>query len=757
MPRSLRLAALLTAIALGAGPALAQSGGLRGFVTGADDGQPLIGATVLAQGLDAAGAPTGDPRGAAADIDGLYVIPRLEAGRYAVRVSYVGYATVLDTVAVEGGSIRSYDVALPVEASDFEVVVESERSTGGARVTAGVQAIDPKDIDVVPAPDVSGDLASYLTTTPGVVTTGDRGGQLFVRGGEPSQNLVLLDGMALYQPFHVLGFYSAFPSDLLAGADLYAGGYPARFGGQVSSVLDIQTRNGNKQRLAAAASVAPFVSAARVEGPLVPGTLSFLASGRVSVVEQGAARLVDQDLPFSFGDVFGKVHGVIGPNAQLSVQGIHTYDRGTIGEDVGGAVPEEVSYRNTAAGLRFLYLPNVTALRAEILLNGSLLDSEQGLDPERNVPLRSSSVGRISTEVHLTYYLPSVDVKAGLFVRTNRLETSLDRIGGVTDAEYFTEAGSYIEPEVRLGDLSLQGGLRVQSYPNDGRTYLEPRARAVYQNGPHELSAAGGLYHQEVIGINDRRDVANVFTAWTRRPGGVVEAWHGIGGYRLDVGNGLEFVAEGYVKFLDELSVAEWTAFPRFTTELQPATGEVKGLDVRAEYRRGSVYGYVGYGASEVVYDAKGPNLQLWYGEETLRFNPPHDRRHQVSTLLSATVAGFDVSARWQFGSGLPFTRALGFDSFVPTDGPADVFVEAGTRRVIYERPFGGRLPTVHRLDVSVDRTFALSAGVDLTAQAALINAYDRRNLFYYDTFTLRRVDQLPLLPSFGLKLAFND
>ncbi|WP_412070078.1 carboxypeptidase regulatory-like domain-containing protein [Rubrivirga sp. IMCC43871] len=746
---------LLAAVLLTAAPAFAQAG-LRGFVTGADDSQPLIGATVLAQRVGPDGSPIGDPRGGATDLDGLYVVPRLDTGRYLVRVSYVGYETRIDTLTL-AGEIRSYDVALRVATGDFEVVVESERTTGGARVTAGVQAIDPKDIDVVPAPDVSGDLASYLTTSPGVVTTGDRGGQLFVRGGEPSQNLVLLDGMALYQPFHVLGFYSAFPSDILAGADLYAGGYPARFGGQVSSVLDIQSRNGNKQRLAAAASVAPFVSAARVEGPIKRGSISFLASGRVSVVEQGAARLVDQDLPFSFGDVFGKVHAVLTPNAQLSVQGIHTYDRGTIGEDVGGAVPEEVRYNNTAAGLRFLYLPNVSALRAEILINGSILDSEQGFDPVRNVPARSSSIGRISSEVHLTYYLPSVDIKSGLFVRTNQLETSLDRIGGVTDAEYFTEAGAYIEPEFRLGPLALQGGLRLQSFPNDGRTYVEPRGRAVLTAGVHELSAAGGLYHQEIIGINDRRDVANVFTAWTRRPGGVVEAWHAIAGYRVQPTRGVELVAEGYYKLLDELSVAEWTAFPRFTTELQPATGEVRGLDLRAELRRGTFYGYVGYGLADVVYDAKGPNLQLWYGEETLRFSPPHDRRHQLSTLVSADVAGFSVAARWQFGSGLPFTKALGFDQYLSAATAFNVFADAGSDRVIYERPFGGRLPTVHRLDLSVDRTFRLRPGVDLTAQAALINAYDRRNLFYYDTFTLRRVDQLPLLPSFGVKLAFND
>ena len=746
----LRFALVLLALAF-ATDAAAQSAALRGFIRDAGDGQPLIGATVLATPLDT----DADPRGAASDTDGLYVIPRLAPGRYLVRASFVGFETLRDTLDLEAG-VRSYDVELRLDERLMEAaVVESERSGGGARVTAGVQTIDPADIAMVPTPDVSGDLASYLTTTPGVVTTGDRGGQLFIRGGEPSQNLVLLDGMAVYQPFHVLGFYSAFPSDLLSGADLYAGGYPARFGGHISSVLDVHSRTGNKRAFAAQGSVAPFVSAAQIEGPLSRDAVSFLGSARVSVVEQGAARSVDQDLPYDFGDLFGKVHATVTPNAQVSVSALRTWDRGTIGEDVGGLAPEEVRYSNTAAGLRFLYLPSIAPLRAEIFANVSELNSEQG---EREAAARTSAVGRLAFETNLTYYVGVADLHAGTFLRTNRLQNSLDQINGTIEREYYTEVGAYVEPEVRLGPLSLQAGLRLQSFPNDGRSYLEPRAKAVFQSGMHELSAAAGIYHQEVVGVNDRRDVANVFTAWTRTPTGeVASARHLLGGYRLSPRPWLELVAEGYYKDLDNLAVAEWSAFPRFTTELQPATGEVAGLDTRVEVRLRDAYAYLGYGLSRVVYDAQGENLQLWYGEETLRFSPPHDRRHQVTALVSGTVAGFELSARWQFGSGLPFTQALGFDRFVDPSGPSDPYQTAGLPRVIYGRPFEGRLPTFHRLDLSVERGFDLGARSELRVQGALINAYDRANLFYYDTFTLRRVDQLPLIPSLGVKLVFND
>ena len=110
---------------------------------------------------------------------------------------------------------------------------------------------------------------------------------------------------------------------------------------------------------------------------------------------------------------------------------------------------------------------------------------------------------------------------------------------------------------------------------------------------------------------------------------------------------------------------------------------------------------------------------------------------------------------RWEFGSGLPFSRAIGFDGFALIDDIEKASDIAGIRRVIYERPYNAVLPTYHRLDISLARTFSLGPA-DVTLQGSVINTYDRRNLFYLDIFTLRRVDQLPLVPSFGLKVAFR-
>lgn len=126
-----------------------------------------------------------------------------------------------------------------------------------------------------------------------------------------------------------------------------------------------------------------------------------------------------------------------------------------------------------------------------------------------------------------------------------------------------------------------------------------------------------------------------------------------------------------------------------------------------------------------------------------------------MSALLSTSWRGFDVSLRWQFGSGLPYTRPLAFDGFAIVDEVKTAFQLEHSRRVIYERPFDSLLPTFHRLDASIERTWRVRAAA-LTLQASAINLYNRRNLFYVDVFTLERQDQLPFVPSLGLRISFE-
>lgn len=744
MPRLLFLTLALAA------SASAQTTSLRGFVTDAANGQPVLGANVA---LWAPGAPEA-LRGAAADGDGFYAVPGLTPGRYVARATAIGYQTRIDTLDVRAGG-TTWDVALtPATAELGTVTVQSERTAGSANVEAGFQRIRAEDIAIVPAPDVTGDLANYLVSLPGIVASGDRGGQLFVRGGDPSQNAVFLDGIPVFQPFHVLGFYSAFPADLLQNADVYAGGFDSRYGGVLSSVLDVTARPGNLRRVAASASVAPFVAAASVEGPIVRDRLSVLASARVSTVEALAAQYVSAPLPFSFGDVLGKVYFTPTATSRFSLTGLHTYDRGGIGL-ASGDRPDEMRYTNSAGGFRYLLLPSQSPLLAEISISYARYDAELGPSAEQaavrpEVGVRSTSLARFTTDIDLTYLLRGLDLRYGLFLRRTFTSSELDELfqNLVTEREEVLEPGVYAQPTLRVGPLAVSPGFRYTF--TEGR--LEPRLRATLEVGPHRLSAAAGRYVQPVVGVSDRRDATSVFTAWTVAPEGAVPtADHAILGYRLRPVPWADVSVEGFYKRMTDLSVSEWTAFPRLTTRLQSADGEAYGADLRAEVRRGRAMVLVNYGLAYVTQTITDPRNEVLYGDEVFTFRPAHDRRHQASVVASVPIAGVTASVRWQFGSGLPFSRALGFDVFLPPDGSTDPTGEPGTPRVIYDRPFNAELPTYHRLDLSVDRDFVLRAGT-LTVQGGLLNAYDRRNLFAFDVFTLERVDQLPVIPTLGLR-----
>lgn len=734
----------------------AQTALVRGFVTDAANGEALQNVNVvLVDSIEVV-------RGSATNAAGFYAISRLPAGRYVLRATFIGYRTHIDTLNLSADDVRSVTFTMTRSSAEEldEVIVESDEDGGATGLTAGVQTIRPVEIERVPTPGVSGDLATYLTTLPGVVNTGDQGGQFFIRGGEPSQNLVLLDGILVYQPFHVLSFYSAFSTDVLRQVDFYAGGFSAKYGGRLSSVVDITSRNGNNKAFEGSVSVSPFIVAGLFEGPLWPGRVSYLASLRQSVVEQGASRLIGQEVPFRFNDAFLKVHGLVTRNSRLSFTGLRTTDQGRIGQgesarQLGTFLPEAVRWQNDAYGLHYLFLPGSLPVLADMNFSVSQLRSTLG--PKQR-PTRSSSTARLNFSVDITQYGGLADVKWGLFARTLELKS---RLNGLfqnlrVEREYVTEAGMYLEPDFKLsGELNIEPSLRIHAFPSKNEVYVEPRIRAVWQRGRDRFSGAAGFYHQEIVGISDRRDAANVFTAWAAVPiGEVPSAVHAILGYQRDLGGGMTMVAEGYWKHLSNLFVPEWTAFPRLTTNLQQAKGKVLGLDTRLEVRRPRYYAYISYGLSSVRYEAMQASIPVWFGSRSLNYRPAHDRRHQINALFSTRWRGIEASVRWQFGSGLPYSRALGFDGFILMDGEVDVFTEQGDRRVVYERPFNGVLPTYHRLDLSLERKFTMR-GSEATALFSLINAYDRDNIFYLDLFTLRRVGQLPLLPSLGLKVGF--
>ncbi len=744
MPARIRPLALV-ALVLAALTAQAQS--VRGFVSDAERG-PLAGASVALQRIDAdAGL-----QGAVTDAQGFYEVT-LSPGRYAARATYVGYVAAFDTLAVGDGPTTWSPVLAAGEALD-EVVVRADG--GAADVSGGLQRIRPADLARVPTPDVAGDLATYLQSLPGVVSLGDRGGGLFVRGGTPSQNLVLVDGAPIYQPFHLLGFFSAFPEDLVSSVDFYAGGYGAKYTGRVSSVLDISLRDGSTEHVVASASLGPFVAGVQAEGPIRAGVSSWLVSTRGSVIEPIAETLLGRPVPLRFVDAIAKL-ATTGPTSRCTATLLGTYDRGTL----DAAEDDAYVYRNGVLAGRCLVFPPGAAGRFEVQASLSHLGSEVGAPAQAGRgALAAGDRDRASslTEVRFGAVLRrpvrgimlEYGVQASTYATSYRLGESFASVR--EQGALILGAAAHVEAEIPLGTVRVTPGLAVSLQPYSFSTVLEPRFRAEWAPagaaGP-QVAFAGGLYRQSLVGLVDERDAGSPFIAWAGPPEGEAEtsARHAVLGGSLPLGGGVRVGAEGYAKRVRDLPVPIWTSRAEFTTTLTQATATSVGADARVEYTSDAVYAYLGYGLGRTEYETAQALYRTLFGELAQRYAPAHDRRHQVQFTVQVRRGDSDLAVRWQFGSGLPYTRPYGFDTFVPPLGIPEVTEEPGVRRVLFERPFNGRLPMFHRLDVSAGTEISVGARAAIDLRAGALNVYNRDNLLYYDVFQGRRVDQLPLVP----------
>jgi hypothetical protein len=709
-----------------------QQAAIQGIVGSSLTGSPLEGVEVTLEASDQRVHRTSTDR------NGFYQLGNLEPGPYTLRGVYIGHAPHSRAVTLAPGERATLSFRLePVPVELEGIVVLQER--GAAVRDLGRQIVTPADLRLVPVPGGSGDLTSYLQTLPGVVTTGDRGGQLYVRGATAAENLVLIDGAPIYQPFHILGFFSVFPEDLISSADFYAGGHGARYSGRTSSVLDVRIREGDPNRHRAVVGVSPFIAEALVEGPL--GNVTWVASARRSLIEETSGPLLGRTHPFTFESQLLKVTSTAQRDDRCSVLALRTADRGRLD-------PEEpashVAWTNGLLGLRCVTLRPT----GQLLEVNFSYTSSSSTAVTRGLSELSSSVWRVQHDTRATTMIASVPVEAGFHTHLENLTYDLKELFGNqgTSADAVFGAYGYVDAAVPMGRrIEVRPGVVLTVSPQVG---FEPRLRARWEplgRSSEVVQGALGLYRQYVVGTSDQRDVGSVFVAWMSAPDGVpLEALHAMLGWQQTLGGGLRWSLEGYHKQLKAIPVPVWRRVARFTTELGRADGEVHGADARLEYATSHFYGFIGYGYSWTRYSWRTD--AGWWEQQVQTYHPPHDRRHQVNALASLDLAGFRASARWQLGSGLPYTRPVGFDEAFDYSRDLPDVHRMGTPRILVDEPYTGRLPVMHRLDVSLERGFDLALG-RLLVQAGVINGYDRRNMFYYDLFSGRRVDQLPVTP----------
>lgn len=751
----------LTLIIIFAFAAQAQTGDVRGFVYDLATGEPVIFTNVIIAGTS---------QGAATDVNGFFSISKVPVGTYNLLVTNIEYDSLFQEVIVEADKITTVKLELVTAERTLNVVtVTAQTQERMTEVKISTIPITVKQIERLPSIGGEPDLAQYLQVLPGVIFTGDQGGQLYIRGGSPIQNKVLLDGMVIYNPFHSIGLFSVFETDIIRSVDVYTGGFGAEYGDRISAVIDITSRDGNKKEFAGQVSASPFLARVLLEGPLTnpentETSLTYLVSAKHSYLDKTSTGLYPyvndgEGIPYQFTDFYGKLSLNNTSGNKINVFGFNFRD------SVNYTDITQFKWNSFGAGTNFVVVP----ANSNALIEGVFAYSQYDVtQTEADNKPRNSFISGFNGGIDFTYFIPEGDVKYGFEAIGFQTDyTFFNRIGQQYQQQQFTtELGLYVKVrKVYDRKFIIEPSLRIQYYASLGEISPEPRLGMKYNLTDRlRLKFAGGLYSQNLISTKSDQDVVNLFTGFLSGPESTLmnpdgtapantklqKATHAIFGIEYDVTNYIEFNVEPYIKYFNQLIEINRNKLtvsdPDFATE----NGKAYGIDFLVKYDYKRLYVWVGYSLGWIT---------RYNGEQTY---PPHyDRRNNVNFVSSYAFGSdesWEVSVRWNFGSGFPFTQTAGFyESIDFLDGIGTDYTNTnGTLGIIYDDKLnGGRLPTYHRLDLSTKKKFEFMNGNKMEATFSVTNVYDRENIFYFDRVRYERVNQLPILPSLALSYNF--
>ncbi len=739
-----------------------QNGTVKGTIIDKKNGQPILYGNVILEGTTI---------GAITNENGFYTITGIVPGSYTLLATYIGYDTSRADFKIVSSEIVNKSLYLSESSIKLGVIdISARREEARSEVRISKVRVTPTEIKALPSTGADADIVQYLQVLPGIISTGDQGGQLYIRGGSPVQNKILLDGLTIYNPFHSIGFYSIFETELIKNVDVLTGGFNSEYGGRISAIVDINTRDGDKTRFGGQVSGSPFMVKGLFEGPIKKyeegkSNASFVFTSKKSIIDETSKTLYDYasvndsiGLPFNFQDTYGKLTFTGASGSQVNLFGFSFTD------GYNNPAIANIGWDNVGGGVNFIMVPS----NSNYILGGIIgySDYEIKIDEEAR-DQRKSRIKELSAGLDFTFFGVNNEVKYGFDIKAIRTEFDFTNPFNtrLTQFQNTTEISGYVNYRQVIGDLVIEPGVRLQHYASQSAFSPEPRIGIKYNVSERlRLKAAGGLYTQNLLSTSNERDVVNLFQGFLSGPESRVngfdgnqiknklqKATHAIAGVEYDLADGMEINVEGYLKDFSQLIIVNRNKLTANDPDYSTETGEAYGVDVSFRWDRPKTYLWLTYSWG---------NVNRYDGEQD--YSTIFDRRHNVNLLATYRfdeAGDFQISARWNMGSGFPFTKTQGFynhNSFIEgvstpfqVDNPDDVgIIFSDTRN-------GGRLPYYHRLDISASKIFHFTEYINMEVTASVSNAYDRDNIFYFDRVEYERVDQLPIIPSIGVKINF--
>lgn len=709
---------------------------LSGYVRDATTGEAMIGATVLLPETR---------QGAYTNAYGFYSLT-VPAGTYDVHFSYLGFQT--DTLQLDLSASLRHDVELtPQEMNLNEVVISSRSKSENVESTEmGVTQLTIAEIKRIPVLFGETDVLKTIQLLPGVKSAGEGNSGFYVRGGGLDQNLILLDEAPVYNPSHLLGFFSVFNGDAINSTKLYKGNMPAEYGGRLSSVLDIQMKEGNRKDFGLSGGIGLISSRLTAEGPIVEDKGSFMVSGRRTYADMFLKLSSDTSLNSSqlyFYDLNAKANYRLGDKDQIFLSGYFGRDKFGLNDVMG------VDWGNATGTLRWNHLFN-----DKLFLNSSLIYSDYDYDitiSPANATI-TSGIKDWNLKEDFTYYANSQNtlkfgVNAIHHTFVPGVVTRDDEVAQEIEARYALETAAYISHKWKVNDrFSVDYGLRASNFTvmgpgtfyrydaegnvTDSSTYgsnevvknyfgLEPRATATYLLGANQSIKGSYARNRQYVHLLSNSTASTPTDVWiptseTVAPE-IADQW-ALGYFRNFDENKWETSVEGYYKKLQNQieykNGADLILNETVESQLVFGEGQAYGAEFLVRKKAGKLTGWVSYTLSRTLREFD----QINEGEP---FSARQDRIHDLSVVAMYDPSPkLSLSAAWVYSTGNAVTL------------PSGTYVIDGKVVALYTERNGYRMPANHRLDLSATLK---GKNPNTNWNFSLYNAYGRKNVYSID------------------------
>lgn len=721
--------------------ACTQTGTLRGVVEDSTSGEAIAYVNIFVASTKI---------GIATDLNGNFTLPSLPANKnIIIKVTCVGYINKEIPLILAPDKLTQITIKLvPTRYQLREVETIGKRISRERETDLGLNRMTIKELELLPQ-GVETDIMRSLQLIPGVKSAGDISARYYVRGGSSDENLVLLNGVSVYNPFHAMGLFSVIDPDMINVVEFYKGGYTAEFGERLSSVLNLVTKNGNRNKYTGSASLGFLSTKASVEGPIPNG--SFIITGRKSLFDNVLRKFTNyKDAPFDFYDFSFKANYSTNDDktlSRISVFGFNSMDQ-LLNKN---QLKEDFNWSNNILGASWFQAWEVP-LYSELTVSMSNFNAE--LIPNQSDALaRKNQVSDITLKMDFNYIYDSRDeLRVGYSIKSFRTDYTFANLNNLTTKinDYSANISVYGKYRfLRLNTFIADAGVRMNAatLANNNNTRIEPRLNSKLNINPLiSLKFAWGIYSQEMVTLTDDNDIVSLFEPWIIVPDYLTapSAIHYVVGADINLSENLLLNIEGYYKLLRNITELNKEKVSAQDPDLVSSKGESYGWEFTLTLLEKRISAMLGYSLSWAFRETNG---WLYY--------PRYDYRHQVIFDASYNLGNdWNISAIWIFSSGQPFTQIEGFYDKLNFDN-------LYTQWFMYEsyQPYTiladknlGRLPYYHRLDLSLSKRFSLYF-MDLSFSASIINVYDRKNLFYFERTTGKRVNMLPFLPTANVRI----